>query len=86
MPAFKEDLLNFCDNDKNKVDKWLKGISLFNDNSESTFFFLDDKVKLPKNLLKDGTREKGRGKDWIAAMIPPNRCVSFEEFIKHMNV
>ena len=86
LPAFKEDLLNFCDNDKNKVDKWLKGISLFNDNSESTFFFLDDKVKLPKNLLKDGTREKGRGKDWIAAMIPPNRCVSFEEFIKHMNV
>lgn len=86
LPAFKEDLLNFCENDKNKVDKWLKGISLFNDNNESTFFFLDDKVKLPKNLLKDGTRGKGRGIDWIAAKIPKNRCVSFEEFIKHMNV
>lgn len=86
LPAFREELLTFCDNDKKKVNKWLEGVSLFKDNNESTFFFLDEKVKLPKNLLKDGSREKGRGKDWIAAMIPPNRCVSFEEFIKHMNV
>ena len=85
IPAFREELLNFSDNDSSKVNKWLAGISLFEDNEEHTFFFLDEKVRLPQNLLKDGTREKGRGKDWIAAMIPPNRCVTFEEFIKHMN-
>lgn len=86
LPAFREELLNFCDNDNNRVDKWLAGIDLFNDNDEFTFFFLDEKFRLPKNLLKDGTREKGRDEDWIAAMIPPNRCVSFEAFIKHMTV
>ena len=28
--------------------------------------------------------EKGRGKNWIAANIPQNRCVSFSEFLKHI--
>ena len=28
--------------------------------------------------------EKGRGKNWIAAAVPPNRCVSFKEFTKRI--
>ncbi len=46
--------------------------------------FLDDPVKLDRPLLKDGGNKKGRGKGWIAAMIPKNRCVTFEEFTRRM--
>jgi hypothetical protein len=35
-------------------------------------------------LKKDGTNKKGRGKNWIAALIPKNRCVTFEEFTKRL--
>ena len=55
-----------------------------NEDKEFTYFFLDNSVQLKTILKKDGTRDVGRGKNWIAAQIPPNRCVTFEEFIKHM--
>lgn len=35
-------------------------------------------------LVKDVGIGLGRGKNWIAANIPPNRCVSFSEFLKHI--
>lgn len=70
---------------KSLVDKWIKGLgSLKDDSTEYTFYFLGEKIKLFRSLKKDGGNKKGRGKNWIAAMISKNRCVSFEEFIKHL--
>jgi len=34
--------------------------------------------------MKDGAIEKGRGKNWIAGMIPKNRCVTFAEVIRRL--
>tara|TARA_B100001059_G_scaffold213111_1_gene228715 strand:- start:335 stop:1327 length:993 start_codon:yes stop_codon:yes gene_type:complete len=74
-------------NDNKIVDKWIKGVKL---NSAEitealTYYFLDEPVTINNNLLKDGGNKKGRGKNWIAAMIPKNRCVTFEEFVRRMN-
>ncbi len=74
-------------NDDEIVDKWIKGVKL---NSAEitdslTYYFLDEPVTINENLLKDGGNKKGRGKNWIAAMIPKNRCVTFEEFVRRMN-
>jgi hypothetical protein len=85
VESFNDDLMEFADNNKVLVEKWIQGIKLdTEDNDEFTYFFLDDAVELKTTLKKDGTREVGRGKNWIAAQIPPNRCVTFEEFLKHM--
>lgn len=82
---YEDDLLTFADGNKDTVDKWLKGVKIDSPSNETyTYFFLDEPVALKKSLLKDGTREKGRGKNWIAAKIPPNRRVTFEEFVKRM--
>ncbi len=82
---FRSDLESFSDN-KDVVDAWMKGICLGNDDKETiyTYYFLDEPLTFKNPLRKDGGREKGRGKNWIAAMIPPNRCVSFTDFIKHI--
>ncbi|WP_367915907.1 hypothetical protein [Leadbetterella sp. DM7] len=82
---FRSDLESFAPN-KETVDRWMEGIGLGNDNKESiySYYFLDEPLTFKTPLKKDGGREKGRGKDWIAAMIPPNRCVSFADFIKHI--
>lgn len=74
-------------NDNEIVDKWIQGVKL---NSAEitdslTYYFLDDPVMINENLLKDGGNKEGRGKNWIAAMIPKNRCVTFEEFVRRMN-
>jgi len=74
-------------NDNEIVEKWIQGVKL---NSAEitdsfTYYFLDEPVRLKENLLKDGGNKKGRGKNWIAAMIPKNRCVTFEEFVRRMN-
>lgn len=84
MESFKDDLMEFADSNESLVKKWIKGTKLDTEDKEFTYFFLADAVKLKTTLKKDGTREVGRGKNWIAAQIPPNRCVTFEEFIKHM--
>ena len=82
---FRSDLESFTTN-KATVDKWKNGIQLGNDskNFTYTYYFLDEPLTFTTPLKKDGGREKGRGKDWNAAMIPPNRCVSFTDFIKHI--
>ena len=85
IPSFVDDLKIFSDSKKNLVNKWIKGIGLDKEKETFTYFFLDDSIVLNNPLLKDGTNKKGRGKNWIAAMIPPNRCVTFEEFVKRMN-
>lgn len=62
---------------------WKDGIYLENEinNNEYTYYFLGDALKLPKVLKKDTGIEKGRGKNWIAASISKNRCVSFKDLI-----
>ncbi len=83
VTSFEDALLDFADGDKELVSKWLKGIE--GDTPDFfTYYFLADPVRWNKPLLKDGGREVGRGKNWIAAMIPPNRCVTFEEFTKRI--
>jgi hypothetical protein len=64
--------------------RWKKGVKLDNEHKTFTYFFLDEPLRLNNPLKKDSGRKKGRGKDWIAAMIPKNRCVSFQEFIKRV--
>lgn len=82
---YRSDLESFS-KDKNIVDTWMKGIKLGKDNKNTvyTYYFLDEPLTFTKPLKKDGGIKKGRGKNWIAANIPRNRCVSFTDFIKHI--
>jgi hypothetical protein len=82
---FETDLRRFCNNEIT-VKKWIEGVLLGLEDSKNifTFYFLDEPLKLSKNLIKEGTTIKGRGKGWIAAMIPKNRCVTFQEFAKRL--
>jgi hypothetical protein len=84
IESFKDELLEFANKDKKLVAKWLAGIETQKLAEPNTYYFLADPVQLDKPLLKDGGREKGRGKGWIAAMIPRNRCVTFEEFTRRI--
>lgn len=86
IDRFENDLLSFK-NDKATIKRWTEGVrSDIGEKSEKlTYYFLDEPLRLKKNLLKDKGREKGRGAGWIAANIPKNRCVSFGEFVKRMN-
>jgi uncharacterized protein (DUF2132 family) len=81
--AFEADLRRFKDDNKT-VDKWKEGVMLGHKDQVFTYYFLDTPLKLTKNLQKDPGRKKGRGKDWVAAMIPKNRCVTFQEFTKRL--
>lgn len=83
---FETDLLRFK-KDPEIVQNWINGVKYKSKNiSETlTYYFLEEPVRLNNNLMKDGGKEKGRGKNWIAAMIPKNRCVTFNEFVKRMN-
>lgn len=83
---YKEHISAFSDDEKT-IKKWMEGVrfNLEQDQHTFTFYFLDDPVRIPKPLEKDRTILKGRGKNWIAAMIPKNRCVTFSEFVKRMN-
>ncbi len=82
---FRSDLESFSE-DKKTVDTWMNGINLGKDNKNTvyTYYFLDEPLTFNNPLKKDGGIEKGRGKNWIAANIPRNRCVSFTDFIKHI--
>jgi hypothetical protein len=82
---FKDDLSKFAGN-PNLVEKWIAGVKLDKKENEKTFtyFFLAEPLRLNVPLIKDGTNKKGRGKNWIAAMIPKNRCVTFEEFTRRL--
>jgi hypothetical protein len=85
---YLNDLESFSEN-HSQVRRWIQGVKNGNktyQKKEHTFYFLDDPVELPVSLLKDGTIKKGRGKNWIAAMIPKNRCVTFAEVIRRMSI
>lgn len=75
-------------NKKDLIEKWKQGITIKHntekENELYTYYFLEEQFTFKKPLKKDGGRAKGRGKNWIAAMIPKNRCVSFTDFLKHI--
>lgn len=81
----KSDLDSFSSNQEIK-DKWIAGIKWGADQQDFTltYYFLDDPLIFKSPLRKDGGIQPGRGKNWIAAKIPSNRCVSFIDFIKHI--
>ncbi len=88
-----KDIENYCDelnkfcHDQAVVENWKCAVKKDAKNPEDkkyTYFFLDEPLELDVSLRKDGGNKKGRGKNWIAAMIPRNRCVSFQEFTKRL--
>lgn len=76
----------FSDGDEKLFEKWKDGIESVAEDTKFTFYFLSEPVQLVSPLLKDAGIEKGRGKDWVAGMIPKNRCVTFEEFVRRMTL
>ncbi|WP_299885876.1 PD-(D/E)XK nuclease family protein [uncultured Lacinutrix sp.] len=70
--------------DQELIKLWIRGVKLDKDNKVYTYYFMDEPVKLNKPLRKDPGIKKGRGKNWIAASVPPNRCVSFKEFTRRI--
>jgi hypothetical protein len=86
IEEYRNDLESFYEK-PGQVKKWIQGVKDGNrkyQNTEQTFYFLDEPVELLLPLLKDGTIKKGRGKNWIAGMIPKNRCVTFAEFVRRI--
>ena len=93
ITATTSDIVNYVSefekftDDKALIEKWKSGIKLNNtkkDQTLYTYYFLRKEMDFKSPLIKDGGIEKGRGKNWIAANIPQNRCVSFSEFLKHI--
>ena len=82
--SFEDELIAYSNDDHKQVLRWLEGVKKDSTSNPFTYYFLADPVKLNKPLLKDGGNKKGRGKGWVAAMIPKNRCVTFEEFTRRM--
>lgn len=83
VESYLDELVTFADGDKAAVQVWLGGVDIGAE-EDSTYYFLGPPVTFPRPLLKDGGIEPGRGKGWIAAKIPKNRCVTFEQFSKRM--
>ncbi len=85
---FRDDLCDFSDNNEELTNRWMRGVKSINWSNDAervfTYFFLDEPLKLNNPLKKEGTRKKGKGKDWIGSQIPKNRCVSFLEFARRM--
>jgi len=93
---YEDDLKKFAGTNKKLVKKWVDGINQLSKKITKrstkvktpkvmTFYFLDTPVKFKNPLQKDGGIKKGRGKGWIAASIPKNRCVSFSMFCKKLS-
>lgn len=88
IEEYRSDIESFSEKPE-QVETWIQGVKKGNkkyQKTEHTFYFLDDPVELPNPLLKDGTIKKGRGRDWIAAAIPKNRCVTFAEFVRRISI
>lgn len=97
--SIQDELKSFCsDFDENKqnelITKWSDGIDQYiseeqelskdNKGKDYSFYFLDNPIRLPGKALKDSRNGQGRGKNWIAANIPANRCVSFTDLLQHL--
>ncbi len=86
LKSFENELMMYANNDTKIVKNWLEGTKKDKSNEAVTYYFLDEAVRLNNPLLKDGGNKKGRGKNWIAAMIPKNRCVTFQEFTRRIEL
>lgn len=73
------DLERFSDNEEVRC-RWVRGVD-FTTETITTYYFLDNPVKLRKPLLKDNANTT----NWLSPTIPKNRCVTFEEFVRRMN-
>jgi len=81
ITVFEDELKNFTDN-PSLIDKWLAGVKADMDIREKrTYFFLDNPLRFKSPLLKVSMKDS---KNWIGGHIPKNRCVSFDEFIRHI--
>jgi hypothetical protein len=81
ITMFEDELKNFTDS-SSLMDKWLAGVKADMDIREKrTYFFLDNPMRFKSPLLKVSMKDS---KNWIGGHIPKNRCVSFDEFIKHI--
>jgi hypothetical protein len=92
---YEHDLKKFAGENSRLVKTWLLGIEIISNKiikrgssvknpKIMTFYFLDNPVKIKLPLQKDGGIKQGRGKGWIAASIPKNRCVSFSKFCEKL--
>ena len=70
--------------DRALIKKWLTGLSHASDDKERTFYFLGNEFTFRTPLRKDPGNKKGRGKNWVAAMIPKNRRVGFIDLLNHI--
>ena len=85
---YRNDLESFSEK-PDQANKWEKGVEMDGTSdqaSQYTFYFLDEPVELPFPLLKDKSKEKGSGKNWISRMISKNRCVPFAELIRQITL
>lgn len=81
ITVFEDELQNFTDNNR-LINKWLRGVKAdMKIREKRTYFFLDDPLQFKSPLLKVSMENS---KNWIGGYIPKNRCVSFDEFIKHI--
>ncbi len=78
-----EDFKRFTDDEK-LIENWIDGINKDKKNETLTYYFLGDGFKFKTPLLKDEGIQKGRGKNWIAAMIPRNRRLRFIDLLEHI--
>lgn len=89
IDSFEDSLKQFSANSENPTELlkyWKEGIIKDSNSPEEekefTYFFLDKPLKINKPLQKCSSGTDSTG--WIANMIPPNRCVSFFEFLKRI--
>ena len=63
------------------LGKWEKGVVEHGEdkNKALTYYFLDEPVLLKTPLLKNPPKDS---KGWLGGMIPANRCVTFDVFLK----
>jgi hypothetical protein len=90
---YEHDLKRFAGDKSKLASVWLAGVNSLSKKITKrgssvknpkimTFYFLDTPVQILNPLQKSKGIKKGRGKGWIAAAIPKNRCVSFSTFCK----
>jgi len=81
ITCFEEELTSFTD-DNDLISNWITGLKFDKKiKAKKTYFFLDKPFKFKTPLQKVLVQES---KNWIGGLIPKNRCVTFEEFIKHI--
>ena len=80
--SYIDDLKKFAENDEDIVKRWREGLENSDKpDAQMPYYFLDEPVKLINPLEK---AKRGEAKNWISDQIPPNLCVTFEEFTRRI--